>query len=90
MLDLSYLDGVVISSPHHAHYENAKAALEKNCHVMIEKPMTTVSREAETLLQLAKKKNKHINKQSICVFLCFNIIFFQQPLILQILNNNSF
>ena len=56
MLDLSYLDGVVISSPHHAHYENAKAALEKNCHVMIEKPMTTVSREAETLLQLAKKK----------------------------------
>ena len=60
MLDLSYLDGVVISSPHHAHYENAKAALEKNCHVMIEKPMTTVSREAETLLQLAKKKNKHI------------------------------
>ena len=60
MLQLSKLDGVIISSPHHAHFENAKAALEKNCHVMIEKPMTTVSREAETLLQLAKKKNKHI------------------------------
>ena len=60
MLDLSYLDGVVISSPHHAHYENAKAALEKDCHVMIEKPMTTIAQEAEILLQLAKNKNKHI------------------------------
>ena len=30
MLQLSDLDGVIISSPHHAHFENAKAALEKN------------------------------------------------------------
>ena len=40
MLSLSPLDGVVIASPHFAHYENAKASLEKGCHVLIEKPMT--------------------------------------------------
>ena len=34
MSECPYLDGVIISSPHHAHYENAKAALEKDCHVM--------------------------------------------------------
>ena len=49
MLSLSPLDGVVIASPHFAHYENAKASLEKGCHVLIEKPMTTNSSDAEKL-----------------------------------------
>jgi len=60
MLQLSDLDGVIISSPHHAHFENAKAALEKKCHVMIEKPMTTNVKDAEILIELAKKYNKQI------------------------------
>ena len=60
MLQLSDLDGVIISSPHHAHFENAKAALEKKCHVMIEKPMTTNVKDAEILIELAKKYNKEI------------------------------
>ena len=55
MLQFSDLDGVIISSPHHAHFENAKAALEKKCHVMIEKPMTTNVKDAEILIELAKK-----------------------------------
>ena len=46
MLNYSPLDGVVLASPHFAHFENAKASLEKDCHVMIEKPMTTNSRDA--------------------------------------------
>ena len=33
MLNMSPLDGVVIASPHFAHFENAKASLEKDCHV---------------------------------------------------------
>ena len=60
MLKLSPLDGVVIASPHFAHYENAKASLEKGCHVLIEKPMTTNSSDAESLYELAKKVNKEI------------------------------
>ena len=38
MLNFSPLDGVVIASPHFAHFDNAKASLEKGCHVLIEKP----------------------------------------------------
>ena len=60
MLEFASLDGVIIASPHHAHYVNAKAALEKGCHVVIEKPMTTNIKDAETLFQLAKEKNKEI------------------------------
>ena len=60
MLNFSNLDGVIISSPHYAHYENAKASLEKNCHVMIEKPMTTNVKDAQQLIRLAKKINKQI------------------------------
>ena len=60
MLNMSSLDGVVVASPHFAHFANAKASLEKGCHVMIEKPMTTNSRDAEILYNLAKEKNKQI------------------------------
>ena len=60
MLSLSPLDGVVIASPHFAHYENAKASLEKGCHVLIEKPMTTNSSDAEKLYNLAKEVKKEI------------------------------
>ena len=60
MLNLSPLDGVVIASPHFAHYENAKASLENGCHVLIEKPMTTNSTDAESLYELSKKVNKEI------------------------------
>ena len=60
MLNLSPLDGVVIASPHFAHFENAKASLEKGCHVLIEKPMTTNSHDAEILYKLAKEQNKEI------------------------------
>jgi len=51
------LDGVIVSSPHYLHYEHAKAALEKGCHVMIEKPMTLDKTQAWELVELAKKNN---------------------------------
>ena len=56
MLSFSPLDGVVIASPHFAHFETASAALEKDCHVLIEKPMTTNANDAEQLCQIAKRK----------------------------------
>jgi predicted dehydrogenase len=54
------LDGVVVTSPHHLHYEHAKAALEAGCHVMVEKPMTLVAGQAWELVELAQRKNRQI------------------------------
>ncbi len=51
------LDGVIVSSPHTFHYEHAKAALEAGCHVMVEKPFTTNSKDAKELVELANKNN---------------------------------
>lgn len=54
------LDGVIVSTPHYLHFEHAKAALEKGCHVMIEKPMTLDKDEAWELVDIAEKKNLHL------------------------------
>jgi len=50
------LDAVVISSPHGFHYEQAKAALEINLHVLVEKPMTLRATESWELVELANQK----------------------------------
>jgi predicted dinucleotide-utilizing enzyme len=35
------LDGVMVTSPHHLHFEHARAALKKGLHVLVEKPLAT-------------------------------------------------
>jgi len=54
------LDGVVISTPHHLHFEQAAEALRKGLHVMVEKPMTTSSRDARELVALAQSAGREI------------------------------
>lgn len=54
------LDGVVVTSPHHLHYEHARAALAAGCHVMVEKPMTLKGVEAWELVNLAAERNLQI------------------------------
>jgi predicted dehydrogenase len=54
------LDGIVVTSPHHLHYEHAKAALEAGCHVMVEKPMTLQASQAWELVGLAEQRNRQI------------------------------
>jgi predicted dehydrogenase len=49
------LDGVVISSPHVWHFAHAKAALERGCHVLVEKPFTTSASQAKELIQLERE-----------------------------------
>jgi len=46
---------VFISTPPITHYELGKKVLESNKNVYIEKPMTTSSKEAEELIDIAKK-----------------------------------
>lgn len=52
------VDGVLIATPVFLHYELAKEALNKGKHVMVEKPMTTTSQEAQSLIELAQKQQK--------------------------------
>jgi UDP-N-acetyl-2-amino-2-deoxyglucuronate dehydrogenase len=56
LLDNPDVDMVDITVPHVLHYEIAKAALEKGKHVLVEKPITVRSEQAEELIALAKKK----------------------------------
>ncbi len=54
------LDGDVVTSPHHLHYEHARAALEAGCHVMVEKPMTLHAAKAWDLVRLADERNLQV------------------------------
>ncbi len=50
------VDLVDIIVPHVMHYEIAKAALEHGKHVLVEKPITVKSAQAEELIAMAKQK----------------------------------
>ena len=50
------IDLVVLVLPNHLHYTFAKQALEANKNVMVEKPFTPHSREANDLIKLAHQK----------------------------------
>src|SRR5688572_13502348 len=49
---------VVINTPNDSHHAYATQALEAGKHVIVEKPFTVTTQEAEDLMALAKKKNK--------------------------------
>jgi predicted dehydrogenase len=58
MLDQANVDAVVICSPHTLHFQQAHDVLSRGLHVLIEKPMTCSSAEAEQLIQKAKQSGK--------------------------------
>ncbi|MEF3306019.1 Gfo/Idh/MocA family protein [Paenibacillus sp. GYB003] len=58
MLNECALDAVVICSPHTLHFEQATDALKAGCHVLVEKPMTCSSAEAERLIASAREAGK--------------------------------
>jgi len=53
---LEVADAVIIVVPTPAHYAVASEAIDQGKHVFIEKPITTTLEEAETLLDLARKR----------------------------------
>ncbi|MEX1117356.1 MAG: Gfo/Idh/MocA family oxidoreductase [Terrimicrobiaceae bacterium] len=57
LLDLPELDAVVVATTPNMHYEQAKAALERGKHVLIEKPMTFTAAEARELCDLADARS---------------------------------
>lgn len=52
------IDLVVIASPNTSHYSLAQEALLAGKHVVVDKPFTITSSEADTLIDLAKQENK--------------------------------
>ncbi len=53
---LPEVQGVSISTPPFLHYEMAKAVLQADKHLLLEKPMTLSAREADELVHLANSK----------------------------------
>jgi UDP-N-acetyl-2-amino-2-deoxyglucuronate dehydrogenase len=49
-------DLILILTPSGAHYEHSKLALEKGCHVLVEKPMTLLPCQSKELEELATSK----------------------------------
>ena len=52
------IDLVIISTPNSTHFNYTKEALSAGKHVVVEKPFTPTSKEADELIALAKKQNK--------------------------------
>jgi len=47
------LDVIYVATPHSAHYDDARLALEAGKHVLLEKPFTVTERQAAVLVELA-------------------------------------
>lgn len=58
LIDSGSVDAVLIATPTLSHFEIAQYALEKDCHVMLEKPIGLSSYEGEQLLGYAKNDTK--------------------------------
>jgi scyllo-inositol 2-dehydrogenase (NADP+) len=54
------IDLVSISSPNETHFDYTRQALLAGKHVLVEKPFTATVAEAEELIALAKKQDKHL------------------------------
>ncbi|EGU60032.1 oxidoreductase domain protein [Vibrio nigripulchritudo ATCC 27043] len=60
MLEQESVDGVVVSSPHTAHFACAKPCLQKGIPCIIEKPLTADIKQARELVSLAESNNTFI------------------------------
>ena len=57
---MSAIELVVINTPNDSHHQYATQALEAGKHVIVEKPFTVTTQEADDLIALAKKKNRQL------------------------------
>lgn len=57
MLKDDNIDLVIVNTPNITHYQYTKKCLEAGKHVVVEKPFTVTSKEAEELIALAKKQD---------------------------------
>lgn len=62
MEEMHAIDGVLIATPPGMHAKHIRFALERGWHVLVEKPLTTNTEDAEVLIRLAAEK-----KLTLCV-----------------------
>ena len=60
MIDQEEIDGVIIPVHHVAHYEIAKTCLERDLHIMLEKPMVLEAVHARELTELARERGREL------------------------------
>jgi len=60
MLAKEKLDAVAVATPDHFHTEPVVGALEKGCHVLVEKPLATSQEDAEKICRTVKKTGKKL------------------------------
>lgn len=58
MLSDELVELVIVNTPNYTHFEYAKKALQAGKHVIVEKPFTVTVKQAQELIDLAKKQNK--------------------------------
>ena len=72
------IDGVIISSPPHTHYQIIMDCLELNIPLLVEKPFVLKVEEAEKILNLAKRKS---------TLVLVNYIHLYHPAFLKLIDN---
>lgn len=60
MLERSDLDAVIVATPDAHHFVFARDVLESGRHVLVEKPFTTLTAEADELNRIARRRNRKI------------------------------
>jgi predicted dehydrogenase len=60
MLAQDDIDAIYIASPHPAHFEQARRALEAGKHVLVEKPITMRANQARELAQIATANDRFL------------------------------
>lgn len=58
LLQMSEVDFVIIGTPNHLHFEQAEKCLRAGKHVMVEKPFTITTDEADRLIEIASEVNR--------------------------------
>ena len=60
LLEAPDIDAIAVITPVWTHFDLAKKALENGKHVLVEKPFTATSAQAETLIELAERQHLKI------------------------------
>ena len=82
ILDDKSINAVIIATPAETHYQVARQCLERGKHVLIEKPITLFSSEAEDLLALSKRSEDPDSSGNLKIMVGHILLF--HPAILKI------
>jgi predicted dehydrogenase len=60
LLDATQPDAVVVAGPDHLHADQTLLAIERGCHVLVEKPLTTTVADARRVIAAAESSGLHV------------------------------